>query len=271
MRNLILTLIIWIICFTAITAGASLTYIWYSNRGQDIKIHFQNVEGLLPKQSKIMYLGVQIGNVTDIHLNLKSDLPTVHARITKRALKLLGNKSKFWIVRPEVDLGAIRNQGTIASGNYIGFSPAPGSLCTEFTALEEAPIEDKFGLGLRLTLQAQSAAGLEIGSAILYRDFQIGEISDMELSLDKRFVLVKIFIQAQYANVIRKDSYFANVSGFHASIHLLSGSEIGMNSFKSLIKGAITVTTPNLGSPLAKNEQVFNLLTTEQLQKIKEG
>src|SRR5690349_1352682 len=104
MRSIIVTLIIWIMCFTAITIGVSLTYKWYRQLGEDITITFTDVSGLVPNQSKIMYLGVDIGTINDIEIDLKTGKPTVTARISKQAMPLLGPKSKFWIVRPELGL-----------------------------------------------------------------------------------------------------------------------------------------------------------------------
>lgn len=270
MRNLILTLIIWIICFTAITIGASLTYKWYKHLGKDITISFNDVSGLVPHQSKILYLGVQIGDISNIFIDIKTGRPKIRARIDKHAATLLGPNSKFWIVSPEFGLGEIDNLSTIATGNYIGVNPIPGDPTDEFVGLDLPPVDNEFASTLTLKLQASSAPGVEPGSAILYRDLQIGEVGSMGLSKDKKHVLITIFINAPYADVIRKTSYFANISGFHASIHIFSGSEISLNSLRTLIKGGISVTTPNLQAPPARNNDVFKLLNREELQALQE-
>jgi paraquat-inducible protein B len=271
MRDLILTLIIWIICFTAITAGVSLSYSWYKNRGADIYINFDNVEGIMPNNSKIMYLGVQIGSVKKIHLNSETGLPVVTARISKQFEKFLGPKSSFWIVRPELALAGVRNLGTIASGNYIGVNPVPGDFTRKFTALEDAPTDTSSSNGMHLLLKAESAKGIEIGSAILYHGLQIGQVDKLSLSLDKRSVIVQVYIDNDYTSVIRKNSYFGNVSGFHASIHLLTGSEIHMNSFRTLINGAIEVVTPSFNEHTVTENYTFNLLNEEEFANLQES
>lgn len=271
MRNLILTLMIWIICFTAITFGVSLTYSWYKNRGKDIFINFKDVAGLIPDQSKIMYLGVEIGKVVELRLNEDSMLPIVKARITSRSAKIIGKNSEFWIVRPELSLGSVRNLGAIATGDYIAVNPIKGDFSKTFIGLDADPVDEQFEDGLRIFVKSNTAAGIEVGSAVLFRDVQIGEVGHMDLSKDRRSVIIKIYIDDAYNNVIRKNSYFANISGFHASINLFSGSEISLNSIRTLIKGGITVVTPNLNSMPAKNGDTFTMLTQEQFQALQDN
>lgn len=269
MRNLILTLIIWIISFTAITAGISLTYTWYKDRGEDITISFENVEGLVPNKSKIIYLGVQVGTIQTIKLHSKTGLPLVTARVSKQSAKLLGPKSSFWIVRPELALDGIRNLGTIASGNYIGVHPVKGEVTRGFIGLEDAPTANKSGGGLHLILKANSVEGIEIGSAILYRGLKIGQVDKMSLHSDHKSVLVQLYIDNDFVNVIRKNSHFGNISGFHARLHLFGGSEIHMNSFRTLVNGAIEVITPHFNEPKIKSNDIFPLLAEDQLTELR--
>lgn len=270
MRNLILTLIIWIICFTAITIGVSLTYKWYKHLGKDIYLNFTDVSGLVPNQSKIMYRGVEIGNVIDIDLNPHTGYPRVKARVTQQATKIIGKDSKFWVVRPEFGLGSISNLSTISTGDYIAVHPVPGAFTQEFNGLDEPPVENKFSSGLRLILKATSAPGIDIGSGVLYQDMQIGEVGEMGLSADRKYVLITIYIDKKYVDVIRKNSYFGNISGFHANIHIFGGSKITLNSLRTLVKGGIKVTTPNLNGSPVKNGDVFKMLSREELMELED-
>lgn len=270
MRNLMLTLIIWMICFTAVTVGISLTYKWYKNIGKNVTITFNDVSGLVPNQSKILYLGVQIGDINSIALDPETGRPIVHAKINKHAIQLLGANSKFWIVSPEFGLGEIENLSTIATGNYIAVNPIPGPITDKYVGLDLPPVDNEFAATLTIKLKANSAPGVEPGSAILYRDLQIGEVGNMGLSKDRKHVLITIYINAPYADVIRKNSYFANISGFHASIHIFGGSEISLNSIRTLVKGGIAVTSPDPQGPPAKDNDVFKLLSREELQALQE-
>ena len=263
MKNLILTLIIWIVAFTAITISASLTYTWYKNRGPEIKISFKNVAGIVPNQSKIMYRGAQIGRVDSTSLNENSDNVFVHARLTRQAAKLIGKDSKFWIVQPEFSLEKISNLHAIATGDYIEVQPVKGLPAIYFIGLEKPPLDQKLALGLKLQLKIRNLAGISTDSPILYRGFQIGEVWDIGLSEDKRDALITAYVYNHYAHLIRKTSSFSNVSGFHADIHLFGSSKFGMDSLRTLFKGGVNVSTPNLNAEQAKNDDEFRVTSAE--------
>ncbi|HSX20258.1 MAG TPA: MlaD family protein [Gammaproteobacteria bacterium] len=271
MRNLILTLIIWMICFTAITIGVSLTYKWYRHLGKDIYIHFHDVSGLVPNQSKIMYRGVDIGTINEIELDLTTGNPRIRARIVKQAMPLLGPQSKFWVVSPEVSVGAVHNLSTISTGDYVAVFPIPGKFTEEFYGLAEAPVDHKFSAGLRVVLKANDATGIEVGSEILYHDLSIGEVGEMGLSDDGKKVMITVYIDKPYVKVIRTNSYFANVSGFYADINIFTGSKITLDSIRTLIRGGIKVVTPDFKCPLAKDGDIFKMLSREQYNALEES
>lgn len=265
MRNLILTLIIWIICFTAITVGTSLTYKWYRHLGEDIYITFQDVSGLVPNQSKVLYHGVQIGSINDIDLDPKTGHPRIKVRMNKEVMKIIGEDSKFWIVSPEFSLGSIQNLSTISTGDYVSVHPIKGSHCNEFVGLDDVPVEHKFSSGLKITLKATNIAGIDIGSSVLYNELPIGEVGEMGLSSDGRHILLTVYIDKPYAHIVRSTSIFGNISGFHADIHIFGGSKITLNSLRTLVRGGIKLITPSLKAPPAKNKDVFRLLTRDEL------
>lgn len=264
MRNLILTLIIWIICFSAIVVGASMSYKLWKYRGEDITISFTDVEGLVPNQSKIMYKGAEIGTVKEILLDVQTGNPVIYARINHYVKPMLGENSIFWVVRPELGVGAINHLSAISTGDYIGVYPVPGKFSTAFKGRDNAPIDDEYDAGLRIILKAASADGIDAGSPVLYKDLQIGEVGEMGLSKDKKYVVMNIYINKPYVDVIRKCSYFGNVSGFHADIHIFGGSKIGLNSLRTLVKGGVSVVTPNFHSSPAAHDDVYVLLNRDQ-------
>lgn len=271
MRSLIITLIIWSVCFAAITISAALTYAWYRDRGPEIKITFKNTAGLIPNQSKIMYRGAQIGRINNIHLDLKSDNVVVHARVSKQSSKMLGKDSKFWIVQPEFSIEKISNLHAIATGDYIAVEPVKGVPTKQFVGWEDPPLEPRLAAGLRLHLKATTLGGINNDSPILYRGLHIGEVWEISLTKDKRYALITIYIYKEFADLIRKNSYFGNVSGFHANLRVFGTSRVGIDSLRTLFKGGITVTSPNLNGQLAKDDDTFRLLSAEEVLDVQEG
>jgi len=265
MRNLLLTLLIWSIAFAAITAGTAMTYTWYRERGPEIKIIFQNAKGLIPDKSKIVYRGVQVGEVTSIWLDHKYDGVTVVARMTKQAGALLGSDSKFWIVQPQFGLDKVSNLSAIATGDYIEMDPVKGKLTKEFMGLKQPPADHpRLASGLRLILKARNLSGINDDSPILYHGFQVGNVWDIQLAKDKRDLDITIYVYEEYSDLVRKGSYFSNISGFHANIHIFGTSQIGMDSLSTMIRGGINLNTPNLAGSLAKDGDVYRVLSAEQ-------
>jgi paraquat-inducible protein B len=269
MKQQFVTIVIGILALTLIIVGASLTYCWQQERGPEITIHLTKASGLVPKQSKIMYKGVQVGTVTNITLGIKSKDIIIKARINKQLVELLGAKSKFWIVHPKIGLDKISNLGTIATGNYIEVEPIVGNFTQKFNGLERPPIDVIVESGRRLTLITSTLDGITTDTPILYRGFQIGEIRSMNLSKDRNSVAMIAYIYKEYVDVVRRNSHFANISGFHAGLSLFGTSHLDIGSARTLVKGGIEVSTPNNSSTEAKNGDVFHVLTTKEERESK--
>lgn len=266
MKNVILTLIIWIICFVSITAGAALTYTWYKTLGPEILISFDDASGLVPTQSKIIYRGVEMGIITSIDIDDKDKKVNVYARMNSEATNLLGKDTKFWVVRPELSMYKVSNLSAIATGNYIAMTPSSGELQTQFVGIDEPRLDARYGTGLRVTVRANKLDGIAQDSPVLYRGLQVGEIGDIVLSKDKSAVLITVYVYKEYRDVVRKNSYFGNSSGVHASFSIFGKSNLGMDSLRTVLAGGVTIYTPDLSAPKAKNGDVFKLLTKEQIE-----
>ncbi len=265
-KKFITTLLVWIVCLIAITSSVVLMYQWHKNRGVVIQIRFDDASGLVPLQSKIMYVGVQIGLIEDIIMDPNSTDPLVIARVSRQVAKMLGPESKFWVIRAQLGIGNIANLSTITTGDYIALQPVQGAATRKFVGLEHGPVDQIIHEGIAISLSTTNASGLNVAGPILYRGVQIGHIDSMRLAKNLSTVKVIAHIDKEYVGVIRKDTYFANVSGFHASLHVFGASKISMDSFKTLVSGGINAYTPSLNSPKACNGDSFKLLTNEQFQ-----
>lgn len=270
MRRITLTLIIWTFCFASITAGAVLTYRWFHNRGPLITIKIDDASGLMPGQSKILFRGAQLGVIKTIKLDEESDNLVITARMDRQAEDFLGPDTKFWLVRPELDIDEISNLSAIATGNYIGILPSKGKFTSEFQAMQTEPVDQNAASGLRIVLTSCNLSGISDDSAILYRGLEIGKVGKIDLSADRKLALVTVYIYPEYSDVVRTSSYFANVSGFHANISIFGSSGLSMDSLHTLVAGGITVKTPDLSAPRVKDGARFKILTKEQVARLEE-
>lgn len=270
MRNLILTLMIWVIAFTAMTVGIVLAYHWYRNHGTEIQISFDDASGLVPGQSKIIYRGVQVGNITNIVLSSENGNPIVKARVKKTMANMLGKNSKFWIIRPELGFGGVKNLSAISTGSYVAVEPAKpikNELGTNFVGSTEELIDPIHFNGLKIYLKGSSAEGLNSGTPILYKGLQIGEVGALTLSKDRRSIVITVYIEKRYSDVVRKCSYFGNVSGFHTELHFFGGSPIDVDSMRSLMQGGISLFTPCPSAARAANGDTFKMYTAQEMRE----
>ena len=183
---------------------------------------------------------------------------TVHASLNQDAEKLAREKSRFWIVEPELGIAGARNLDTLVSGKYIAVEPGEGESQKEFDGLETPP-EQQPNLGLKITLVADHLGSLKKGRKIYYRDLQVGTIGESELSEGGRFVEIQAIIEPKYARLVRSNTRFWNSSGLTVDIGLFKGAEVQASSLENLLRGGISFATPPEAGPLAKAGERFDL------------
>lgn len=203
------------------------------------------------------YRGIKIGEIKSLELADKDGLVAVKVKMDYSATDIARQGSVFWIVRPELKLGAISGLQTIVSGNFIDVQPGTGDRTNIFTGAEAAPIEPV--LGINITLLANDVGALQNQSVITYRGIQVGEVLDFRLDDDARYIVVHARIHQEYAPLVRMDSEFWNAGGINAHLGLFSGLNISAESAQTLVSGGIAFATPTTYGPPATNGTVFML------------
>jgi paraquat-inducible protein B len=206
----------------------------------------------------IRYLGATIGQVKSLKLTRDSTSVEVKARLTGSGGQLARAGTIFWIVRPEVKLGAISGLRTIVSGEYIAVRPGGGARTNQFTGAEVEPIAEEPG-ALHLTILVPELGSLQEQSAIYYRGIKVGEVLKYQLGDDGKEVKLQARVQKEYAPLVRANSKFWNAGGIDFHFGLFRGAEISAGSAKTLLSGGIAFATPpEIGEP-ATDGDVFRL------------
>lgn len=234
---------IWILPLIALAIGGWLGWKALSEAGTTIEISFENGEGIQVDKTQVMYKGIQIGKVTDLHVSddIQGVVATVDVR--KEAEPYLSQQTRFWLVRPRVSIAGVTGLETLVSGNYIAMDPVKGEPERRFKALPEPPgLSDNLP-GLHLTLKAEKLGSLEQGSPVYYRQIQVGQVKNYQLADDQRTIEIKVYIEAPYAHLVRKHTRFWNASGLDVSAGL-SGVRIRAESLLSMLAGGIAFATP---------------------------
>ncbi|HTR42179.1 MAG TPA: MlaD family protein [Pseudomonadales bacterium] len=225
--------------------------------GPTITIYFQNADGLQEQNSMVKYRGIKIGQIESLKLADKEGRVAVRAKLDYSAGNIARQGTVFWIVRPEVKLGAISGLQTIVSGNFITAEPGSGERTNTFIGAEEAPVQPE--PGIIITLLADDLGALQNQSEIFYRGVQVGEVLDFRLGDDSRHIVVHARILQNFAPLVRMNSKFWNAGGINAHLGLFSGLNITAESAQTLISGGIALATPTDYGPAATNGAVFML------------
>jgi paraquat-inducible protein B len=245
-----------------VPVAASLVCVWFIAQdfifaGPTVTIYFENADGLQEQNSLVEYRGVKVGEVGTLKLSKDRQRVTVRAHLSASAANLARQGSVFWIVRPQVKLGALSGLQTIVSGNYITVEPGNGARTNQFIGVEMAPIKPVQALDIQLL--APKLGSLQRQSPVFYREIQVGEVLDCRLSGDAREVVIHARIREEYAPLVRMDSKFWNAGGINIHIGLFSGANISAESAQTLISGGIEFATPPDLQDAATNGAVFSL------------
>jgi paraquat-inducible protein B len=252
-----MTWFIWTLPVGAATLCAWFVLHDFVFAGPTITIYFQDADGIEEQNSMVKYRGIKIGQIETLKLADKNGRVAVQAKLDYSARDIARQGSVFWIVRPELKLGAVSGLQTIVSGNYITVQPATGERTNVFTGAEEAPLTP--APGITITLLADDLGAIENQSEITYRGIQVGEVLDYRLDDDARHVVVHARIHQEYAPLVRVDSKFWNAGGINAHLGLFSGLNISAESAQTLVSGGLALATPeNYGLP-ATNGTVYIL------------
>jgi paraquat-inducible protein B len=245
-----------------IPIAAALLCAWFVGQdiifaGPTVTIYFENADGLQEHNSLLEYRGVKVGEVGTLKLSKDRQRVAVRAQLDASAANIARQGSVFWIVRPQVKLGALSGLQTIVSGNYITVEPGNGARTNQFIGVEQAPINAVQGLDIRLL--APKLGSLQPQSPVFYRDIQVGEVLDCRLGDDAREVVIHARIREAYARLVRMNSKFWNAGGINIHIGLFSGANISAESAQTLISGGVAFATPPDFQNAATNGAVFYL------------
>jgi len=163
---------LWLVPLGALALCAWFVYRDYIATGPVIRIYFQDASGLEENNTQIRYLGATVGQVKRLALTKDGNRVEVKARLAGSATQLARQGTVFWIVRPELKIGAISGLRTIVSGEYIAARPGNGGRTNVFTGAEGEPIPEEPG-ALHVTLLVPSLRSVQEQSGVYYRGMEI--------------------------------------------------------------------------------------------------
>jgi paraquat-inducible protein B len=256
--------IIWFIPLIALIFGGWLGIKALSEQGVFITIEFESGAGIVPKKTEIRYKGLVTGIVNKVVPS--DDLKSVIAEVemTQSFASYLTENTQFWLVSADISLQGVSGLDTLLSGSYINIIPDTDKKAESedhFIALDEPPQLDMTTPGLHLTLTTNVLGSISENSPITFKQIPIGYVTGYQYIEDNQFININIFIEKEYAHLVKENSLFWNTSGVQVTASITSGVKVNTDSLASIIGGGIAVDTLSYQEklPPAKNGHTFPL------------
>lgn len=212
--------------------------------GVPMSLKLASGTGISEGSTKVIYRGIEAGIVREISINNDSHRSvTAHILLDPRAEIILREKTKFWLVRPEVSIDGVKNLSTLLTGPYITFEPGEGEFQDSFEILPEPPFSIPLRPGTLYLLSSVETPKASVGAPVYYKNMQIGELLGSELADDNRSVVTSIYIYERFDRLIGVDSVFIETGGVSINADL-SGFSFKMEPLVTTFKGGIDLVTP---------------------------
>ena len=252
------SLLIWLLPIIAAAFAAWLVFQTLAQRGIPIEIQFQQGHGLKPGDT-LRYRGIAVGTVSDVMLTGQLDGIRVIVQLSQKAEALARTGSRFWIVRPQLNLSGASGLDTVIGANYLSVLPGSGVPQKHFVGLDETPPAGAMiAGGLEIVLTTPGKGGLRAGAPVSYRQIVIGAIVDVDLATDASAVEAKVYIEPDYLSLIRENTKFWKIGGarFRAG---LGGLSLDVDSVHSLVLGGVNLALPPAPGNPVNQGHVFEL------------
>jgi len=235
----------WLLPLAAVLFAGWVLWQSYAERGPLVEIQFDKAGGVIAGETRVRRNDVDVGRVESVRLADDLNSVVVSVRLDPQVAPYLDDNTRFWIVNARINTTEISGLGTLLSGSYIevDWDDLPGERRSEFVGLDEPPLTARGTPGLRLTLNADEAGYIYVGSPVFLRQIEVGRVERRRLSSDATQVLFDIFIEAPYHHNVYPDTRFYGVSGVEGKIGA-DGATVRVESIAALFTGGIAFENP---------------------------
>jgi paraquat-inducible protein B len=238
--------LIWAIPVVTVIIGGWLAWQTITERGPLITITFETAEGLLANQSHVRHKDVDMGVVQKVSLTPDLQRVQVTVRMNREAEPLLNDNAQFWVVRPRFFAGSISGLQTLFSGSYIDLLPAAegGKPRRDFVGLENPPVLQSDVPGRTFLLQADRIGSLNLGSPIMFRDLEVGEVLGWDVGEMAKSITVHAFVREPFDQYVHDNTRFWNASGVKFGLGA-NGLQVQLESLRAVVLGGVAFDTPD--------------------------
>lgn len=237
----------WLLPIIAFIIGALLFFQILNEQGERITIRFNEGDGISAGKTLIRYQGLQIGQVKKVYFVEQMKQVEVEAEINPEAKSVLKEGTKFWLVKPSASLAGVSGLDALVSGNYITVQPNEDEEADSrysFIAEEEPPAISVTDGDLLVHLVSADLGSMTVGAEVFFRKVPVGRIADYRFTSDQKQVEIDVVIEKKYAQLVKQESRFWNISGVSVDAGLTTGVKLHMDSLATVVKGAVAFDSP---------------------------
>ncbi|MEM7783032.1 MAG: MlaD family protein [Planctomycetota bacterium] len=237
-------------------------FVFWSRSEQGLKISIQFPEGHgLEAEDSVRFRGIDVGVVHEVKLSSDMDGVEVIVSLFPAAEPLARDGSRFWIVRPELDFGGISGIETAVGHKYIAVTPGnrEAPFKNEFNGLPSSPPGAFENRGVEIILRGEKKYSIAPDSPVTYRGVMIGRVLSVDLEPEGRFVDIRAKIFEDFQNFLTTKSKFWPASGIDVEMSFTTGMKLNTESIETLLRGGVSVLTPENGGDQIQPGQQFPL------------
>jgi paraquat-inducible protein B len=233
------------------------------NRGEVVTVTFTRAAGAKAGVTKVLYQGVEAGQLTKIEPNADGRRLDFHLRLVPAAKSGLNTNARFWLIGANPNFTDLSSLKAVVSGVAIGYAPGDGGEPADrFEGLDQAPLILPGDKGTRYELRAHALNSIHEGSIVLFHGQAIGKVIAIHFNGDKGFRL-QAFINQPYDSLIRRGARFWKISPLRLSF---AGDGITANlaPISALLAGGIDleVDATNDNDPQSPTDTEFLLYSS---------
>lgn len=256
--------LVWIAPIVAVLIVTWIAWSQLHERGPLVEIRFENAGGV-EEGTSVRYKDVTVGLVEEVRLTDGAAGVSVFARLDPELVPFLGDTTSFWIAGVQVTAQAVTGLETLLSGAYIGIAweGEPERRARVFEGAEVPPPTPPGTPGRRVTLIAERAGSLDVGTPVFYRELAVGRLESRDLTEDGGAIVFTAFIDAPYDRFVTPATRFWNASGVDITADA-SGVAIDLDSLVTIIVGGVSFgeVGGGLSDPVADDQQDFTLFSS---------
>ncbi|HUB91097.1 MAG TPA: MlaD family protein [Dyella sp.] len=154
--------------------------------GETVTVTFDNAYGMKPSDTKVMLLGLKVGEVSDIALAADGKHIEATLEIDSAEKKYLRSGTRFFLRGAQLDFSDPSSLKALVSGPEIVMEPGPGKPVDHFHGVDRKPaLAPEHGPMVTYAVRFDGAAGsLKDGAGVDLRGFHVGTVTSVRLSYD---------------------------------------------------------------------------------------